>query len=92
MTDLLTPAEHQAMRTTVDLYHQLARVVADGPSRPGDMAEVVHHIHGLQRMILAQAAARAYPDQYRLLGADSPGPLPTSITAAVNAYKNRVGL
>jgi len=28
----------------------------------------VHHIHILQRMVLKQAAARAYPGRYRLLG------------------------
>ena len=33
-----------------------------------DKAEFCFHIHALQNMVLSQAAARAYPDEYRLLG------------------------
>jgi chaperonin GroEL (HSP60 family) len=68
MTDLLTDAEHTAMATTVALANQLAEIVGDGSTSHGDIAEVVHHLHAIQRTILAQAAARAYPDRYRLLG------------------------
>lgn len=68
MSDLLTQAEHNAVTTAALLANQVAEIVGDGPSRDADMAEAVHHIHAVQRMILAQAAARAYPDRYRLLG------------------------
>lgn len=68
MSDLLTEAEHEAVATAALLANQMAEIVADGPSRPNDLAEAVHHIHAVQRMILAQAAARVYPDRYRLLG------------------------
>jgi chaperonin GroEL (HSP60 family) len=68
MTDLLTDAEHAAMATTVTLANQLAEIIGDGTTSNGDIAEVVHHLHAIQRTILAQAAARAYPDRYRLLG------------------------
>lgn len=95
MSDLLTQAERNAVTTAALLANQLAEIVGDGPSRDGDLAEAVHHVHAVQRMILAQAAARAYPDRYRLLGgqlrsrSDSP---PTSITEAIQAYKDRTGL
>ena len=97
-SDLLTAAEHQAMRATVDLYHHLARIVGDGQARHSDMDEVVRHIHALQWMILAQAAGRAYPDQYRLLGGDATtgvpatAPDPDSLVGAVAAYRTRVGI
>jgi chaperonin GroEL (HSP60 family) len=68
MTDLLTDAEHAAMATTVTLANQLAEIIGDGTTSHGDINEAVHHLHAIQRMILAQAAARAYPDRYRLLG------------------------
>ena len=69
MSDLLTEAEHRAMELTVELVNLMSRdVIGTGRSRVGDVNEVVHHIHGIQRMVLGQAAARAYPDRYRLLG------------------------
>lgn len=33
-----------------------------------DKQEAATHVHALQNMILAQAAARAYPRRYRLIG------------------------
>lgn len=69
---LLTEPEHRAMRLTVDLWHALCRIAADGPARDGDLAELCTHIHAIQRTILAQAAARAYPNRYRLLGGHPP--------------------
>ena len=73
---LLTGAEHRAMALTVELVNLLAgEVIADGPARRGDVNEVVHAIHLIQRMVLGQAAARAYPDRYRLLGGHPPGRL-----------------
>lgn len=69
--ELLTEAEHRAMALTVELVNLLAReVVADGRSRTGDINEFVGHVHGIQQAILSQAAARAYPDRYRLLGGE----------------------
>jgi hypothetical protein len=69
---LLTEAEHRAMGFTVDLWHALCRIADDGPAREGDLAELCAHIHAIQRTILAQAAGRAYPDRYRLLGGHPP--------------------
>jgi transcriptional regulator with XRE-family HTH domain len=66
---LLTDAEHRAMELTCELYNLLCRqVIGDAESRSGDVRELVGHVHAVQHMILSQAAARAYPDRYRLLG------------------------
>lgn len=65
---LLTPAERTALDLTAQLANTLARVVGDGPTRQADLAELVHQVHVIQHAVLAQAAARAYPTEYRLLG------------------------
>ena len=66
---LLTPAEHDAVRQAGLLYTLIAdRVVADGPTRDDDLAEIRAAIHLIQRAVLAQAGARAYPSEFRLLG------------------------
>ena len=54
---------------TVELVNLVCHdVIGDGRSRAGDVNEFVDAIHDIQRMIMSQAAARAYPDRYRLLG------------------------
>lgn len=65
---LLTADEHQAVEDAGQLYNLLCRIVGHGPSRAGDLGELVGHVHGIQQAVLKQAAARAYPDRYRLLG------------------------
>lgn len=69
----LTEAEHKAMGLTAELWNLLVQEVIDrkGTVRQ-DSAEIALHIHNIQHAILAQAAARAYPEQYRLLGGDGP--------------------
>lgn len=75
-TDLLTEAERQAVALTAALWNLLAAdVVGHGRSRPGDLAELGHHVHAIQQAVLSQAAARAYPDLYRLLGGELAVPL-----------------
>jgi len=64
----LTELEKDAMDTTVTLWKQLSEIIGDGESRNNDVLEAVHYIHALQRMIMSQAAGRAYPEEYRLLG------------------------
>lgn len=68
-SEMLTPDEQQA----IDLSGELAtfisqRVIGFGETRNADINEVVSKIHDIQRMIMGQAAARAYPEKYRLLG------------------------
>lgn len=71
MSDLLTESEHRAMAMTADLWNLLVGdVVGHGSAREGDIAELASDIHRIQERVLAQAAARAYPDKYRLLGCD----------------------
>lgn len=69
---LLTAAEHAAVAQAADLWGALQGIVADGPARAGDLQELIFHIHAIQRTVLKQAAARAYPELYRLLGGDPP--------------------
>lgn len=64
----LTEDEHQAMALTADLANTMARIIGHGSTAQADLTEVVYRIHAIQHTIMAQAAARAYPDRYRLLG------------------------
>ncbi len=66
--DLLTADEHAAIRMAGDLAVLLARVVGNGPSRAADIAELFASVHDIQARLMAQAAARAYPGRYRLMG------------------------
>lgn len=68
MSELLTDDEHRLMDLTGELWKVLCEVVGDAPARSADLAEAAAHVHAIQNMVLAQAAARAYPDNYRLLG------------------------
>lgn len=70
----LTEAEHEAVRQAGLLYMLITgAVIGTGPTRDDDVAELKILIHGIQRMVLAQAAAREYPLLYRLLGEVLPG-------------------
>ena len=65
---LLTDAEHTAVTAVADAWAAICKVVGNGPTRGADLGEVVIHVHALQHFVMAQAAARAYPDIYRLAG------------------------
>jgi hypothetical protein len=57
---LLTEQEQYASAQAGLLYGFIARsIVAHGPTREADLAELVAPIHVIQRMIMGQAAARA---------------------------------
>jgi len=73
---MLTDAEHTAMDLTAQLWNALCAIAGDGPARAGDLAEMATHIHAIQHAIMAQAAARAHPDRYRLMGGDRIEPEP----------------
>lgn len=68
MSDLLTAAEVDVVMTLGRVWNEMCTIVGHGPTRDADLSEIVAHIHTLQRTVLGQAAARAYPDQFRLLG------------------------
>lgn len=72
VSDLLTEDEHAAMRLAADLRNAVARVVGHASTRASDLREITDHIHAIQAMVLSQAAARAYPHLYRLLGEELP--------------------
>jgi DNA-binding transcriptional regulator YhcF (GntR family) len=67
--DLLTADEREAVRHAGQLYVLIAeRIVGHGPTRDDDLAEIRAAIHVIQRAVESQAAARAYPKEFRLLG------------------------
>ena len=78
MTDpgLLTDQEHAAIQKAGDLWGDLCAIVGDGPTRDADLAELIPHVHAIQHAVMAQAAARAYPDRLRLLGLTLPESTP----------------
>lgn len=81
--EFMTGAEHRAMDLTAELYNLICtEIIGHGPSRQGDVAELVADIHRIQHRILRQAAGRAYPDRYRMLG----GPPPTEVNLAASQY------
>lgn len=66
--ELLTDKELEAIEVSCKLAHLLKEIIGDGPQESGDNAERIMHIHAIQHMIMSQAAARAYPHRFRLLG------------------------
>jgi hypothetical protein len=66
---LLTDAEHAAMDLTIELVRVVYAIIGTGDgAAANDRREAFGHVHAIQQMIMSQAAARAYPDRYRLLG------------------------
>lgn len=64
----LTDDEHRAVHLAGELWTLLCGIIGDRRTREADLRELVVHVHALQNAVMAQAAARAYPDRYRLLG------------------------
>lgn len=67
---LLTDIEKDALQQLALFSATIKNVLLDGPSKAHDWAEIVADVHHLQQAVLSQAAARAYPNEYRLLGGD----------------------
>jgi hypothetical protein len=65
---LLTEDEMAALDLLKDLTQLCTSIIAPGRELEADHSELVLHVHAIQRMIMAQAAARAYPQKFRLLG------------------------
>lgn len=68
----LTPLERKAINLTGELWGMLSGIVDQGPSRRHDLAELMGHVHAIQHAVMAQAAARCYPEEFRLLGGELP--------------------
>lgn len=64
----LTLFEKDAIRLAGELWDRLCTIVGDGPTRDADLAELIAPIHLIQRYVGSQAAARAHPTEFRLLG------------------------
>lgn len=67
--ELLTPNERHAVALAGQLAEVLAQIVGTSRTSVDDLNELLAHVHVIQNAVLAQAAARAYPGQYRRLGA-----------------------
>lgn len=65
----LSEVEQDLLDELADVAQSFSSVIAHGPTRAADLAEMGVHVHALQNMVLAQSAARVYPDRYRLMGA-----------------------
>lgn len=76
--ELLTHDEKYVIKQTAQLWNDIVAVIPEGPAKQGDLREIVFHIHGIQRAIMSNAAARAYPELYRPLGGDLVGAVPPS--------------
>lgn len=76
--DLLTPDEEEALDLSGRLAAKLRILVTAGrrgddtpdavATAEGDWAELAAAVHLVQRYVMSQAASRARPDRYRLLG------------------------
>jgi transcriptional regulator with XRE-family HTH domain len=65
----LTAGEREVARQAGELYEYIAEhVIGHGPTRDEDLAELRAAVNVIKRMVLAQAAARAFPGEFRLLG------------------------
>jgi hypothetical protein len=65
---LLTPLELRALDQIGEVGSTLFAVVREAGGFDPDMAEVADKVHQLQALVMSNAAARAYPDRFRLLG------------------------
>lgn len=68
VSEHLTADEHEAVYLLGQAAGVIRRIIGDGPTAAHDWVEAAGRIHDLQHMVMSQAAARAYPDMYRLLG------------------------
>ena len=66
--ELLTPEEHDVIDDAGRLYSKVEKLIGGGKHEAADLTEIRHHVHAIQYAIMANAAARAYPDRYRLRG------------------------
>jgi hypothetical protein len=65
---LLTEDERLCVKKLGEAWNLLCRIAGHEATRDPDLNELVVHVHALQNAVLAQAAGRAYPSEFRLLG------------------------
>lgn len=66
--EFLTKEEKEIIEDLAKLWTKITQTIGNDITREGDTKEAIILIHALQNMILAQAACRVYPTEYRLLG------------------------
>lgn len=66
--ELLTPNEKKVLELCRDLGTAIAKAIPEGDNHAHDWNELAASIHHIQHAFMAQAAARKYPAEYRLLG------------------------
>jgi len=66
--ELLTSVEKEIVEKLGECAKRYSQALAPGPCYDQDLREFIAHIHDLQWRVLAQAAARHYPELYRLQG------------------------
>lgn len=79
MGDLLTEQEREVISMAGRLWDALCGVIDRGPTRAADCAELIPHVHAIQHAVMAQAAARFYPEEYRPLGGSLREPEPEPV-------------
>lgn len=66
--DLLTDLELEVIADCAQLANKVKTIIGPKIEGEADFREAITFIHGLQRMVMANAAARAYPSRLRRLG------------------------
>jgi len=65
----LTDLERDVVRRLGEIVADLSIIVGGNRrTRDHDINELIVHVHALQHAVMAQAAARAHPREFRLLG------------------------
>lgn len=73
--ELLTEDEKTAINLAGELANLCHRIVVKGGhTREQDLTELITPIHLIQRTIMSNAAARAYPGEFRRLGTSLDNP------------------
>ena len=67
-TPSLTDDERACVKEAGALWNRLCQIVGSGPTRNADLGEMIIHIHAIQQFVMAQAAGRAFPAEFRLAG------------------------
>lgn len=69
--ELLTEDEKRAIELAGECASLIFKIIKENGGFEHDADEICTAVHVLQRFVMSNAAARAYPGKYRMLGADS---------------------
>lgn len=71
--ELLTEQEKDIIKKLGEVWTDICGIIPPGPAQISDREELLFHIHALQMAIKSNAAGRAYPEEFRVLGGFLPG-------------------